>query len=497
MTNAISFLGVDLGTVTNQASDINETGRAQPIRLPDGDTSMLAVVFFDADNTPVFGQEAENLRLLDPSRGVAFAKRDMGSPKALITIDGTPYTAEDLATLQLEHIKDHIEKERNRLFEGVVVTVPANCEDAAKAAVIRAAKRAGFTEVVLKHEPTAALVSRLNDPDKKIADGFYYAADIGGGTTDFTMLERRGNDISVKTTRGVNRLGGVDFTQTLFDHSITEAGKQGVIIPETDLEDRAELWRRCEDAKRRLNRADQVTIIVIHGGDRVPVAIDKAKARTLWRHLVDQLIACAQETIKESQVDLANVLELLPIGGGSENFFVHEELTKFFGRKISDHGERTHAVALGAALLGWEHFKVVQVDGGRFLPSRGLRVKDVTAHAIGVSALDEQQRPVFAIVLEKGVPMGSTHRRVFELSEAGATSVVIEVLQGQPDAAVEVCSLLGQFELTGLPPVHGQPHRVELVFEVTDSGLITATARDTESPQVGDLEVTYDRQQVA
>jgi len=493
MTQGIYFIGVDLGTVTNQAADINEAGRAQPIRLADGDTSMLAVVYFDANDNPVFGQEAENLRLLEPSRGVELAKRHMGTSDAVITVGGKPYTAEDIATLQLTHIKDHIEKERNRLVEGAVVTVPANCEDAAKAAVINAAKRAGFREVTLKHEPTAALVARLNDPDKKIADGLYLCADVGGGTTDFTLLERRGDDITVKVTRGVNQLGGVDFTDKVVEHVLAEADNQGVVVPETDLEDRAELKRRCEDAKRRLNRKDGVTVVVISGNDKVPVTIDHAKARELWQPLIDQLVACAQETVKEAGVDLGNILELLPIGGGSENFFVREALERFFGRKISDHGERTHAVALGASLLGWEHFKGVVVDSGVFLPSRGIRVNEITAHAIGVSALDDQHNAVFAIVLEKGVPLGSTHRRLFELSEPGATRVAIEILQGQPDATVEGCGLLGQFDLDGLPAVQGRPHRVELVFEIDGDGLVHATACDTESPQTGDLKVTYDR----
>ena len=166
MTQGIYFIGVDLGTVTNQAADINEAGRAQPIRLADGDTSMLAVVYFDANDNPVFGQEAENLRLLEPSRGVELAKRHMGTSDAVITVGGKPYTAEDIATLQLTHIKDHIEKERNRLVEGAVVTVPANCEDAAKAAVINAAKRAGFREVTLKHRGPRRPAERSRQEDR-------------------------------------------------------------------------------------------------------------------------------------------------------------------------------------------------------------------------------------------------------------------------------------------------------------------------------------------
>ncbi len=492
-----SFFGYDLGTVSGQVAVLDATGRAQVVKMSDGETSTPTDIYFDENDKPVFGREAESLSLVKPSRGVRFYKRSMGSPQPLITIGGRAYTAEDLAALQLRHIKEYVERDRNTVFDAVVLTVPANHDDARKAALIRAARTAGFREVVLKHEPTAALFARLNDSDKKIADGLYLAVDVGGGTTDFTLLWRQGNEFVIITTKGVNELGGIDFTKALVDHAIAKAGEQGVKISEKDLEDYADLWRQAEESKRRLNRAEQVTIVVIKDGKRIPVTIDKAAARQLWRPLVDQLIACLQQTIAEAKdVKLADILELLLIGGGSECFFVQEELEKSFGRKLSDHGDRINAVALGAARLGLEHWKGAKVEN-RFLPPKGLVVKDVTGQAIGVSALDEHDQPVFAVVIDKGEPMGSSHKREFALSKDGATSVAIEVLQGQPGTALAACTLLGKFDLNALPAVNGRPHKIELQFVIDENGIVTATARDTESQQTGDLKIAYDRKKAA
>jgi len=490
------FLAIDYGTATIQVSYINEAGRAQPVRLPDGGTTMLSVVYFDENDQPIFGQEAENLRLLNPSRGVAFSKRHMGTDQVLITVAGKPYTAEDIGALLLEYVKDCVEKELNRVIPKLSLAVPANVTDAAKAASIRMAKEAGFEEDVVKHEPTAALCFRLYDPDKEVADGIYAVFDIGGGTTDYTVMERKGGEITVKTTSGVSELGGVDYTQAIVDHCLAQAAEQGVVIPEDGLEDRAVLWRNCEEAKHRLNRSDKVTVIVAHDGSRVPVELTKDVVRGLWRPLNDQLIACQDKALEEAGVTKEQLNELIPVGGGSECFFVLEELEAFFGRKLSEHGERIQAVANGAALLGWEHFKGALVAPNLVLSPRFLS-KDVTAHALGVMALNEEHAPVFAVVLEKGVPMGSTHRRVFDLSEPGATTVAVEVIQGQPGTDVEACTDLGRFELTGLPPIHGRPHKIELVFTVDANGMVTATARDTESHQIGDLQVSYDRELAA
>jgi molecular chaperone DnaK len=491
MTTARYTIGIDLGTGTIQVAHIDPTGRPQIIQHPDGATFLPAVVFFDDDDKPVFGTEADNLCLVRPDRGVRFAKRHMGTADVLITIAGKGLTAFDIAVLTLKHIKEYVERDRNRLVERVVITVPANYLDVQKDAVIGAAKAAGFAEVKLENEPTAALLARLTD-DKRIGDGKYGCWDLGCGTFDMSVVDRKGTEFTVLMTRGVSELGGKDFTQALVDHVIAEAAKKGVRITPQDREDYADLWRRCEDGKRRLNSVDDVTIVAIHDGKRAAVTIDKDIARKLWRKFADQLVACATQLMAEAKIGTSDLKELIPSGGGSMCFLVEEVMEQWFSRKISAHGDRVNAVALGAALLGLEYWQGVKTDGGTVITPRGIFLRECTAHAIGVSALSDQGAEVFAIVLEKGVRMPATHEREFVISEDGATSVTVEVMQGQPGPLAQ-CKLLGKFLLDGLPAVYGRPHKIAVTLHVDDNGMVMATARDVESGKVADLKVAYDK----
>lgn len=75
-------------------------------------------------------------------------------------------------------------------------------------------KYAGITEQHFYPEPTAAAVSYLNaNPDSPAET--LLTLDFGGGTLDFCVLKRRGDDFDVVTTHGI-AIGGDHIDQRLF-----------------------------------------------------------------------------------------------------------------------------------------------------------------------------------------------------------------------------------------------------------------------------------------
>ena len=133
----------------------------------------------------------------------------------------------------------------------------------------------------------------------------------------------------------------------------------------------------------------------------------------------------------------------------------------------------------------------VEVDHATVLPSRGYALRDVTGHALGIKALDHEDVARFAPILNKGVPLPSCLHKTFRLSEEGATEGLIEVYQGDEGQELEDCLKLGEFELTGLPPIYGKPHKVEIELRIDANGMLTATAYDTESGKKADLQIAY------
>jgi molecular chaperone DnaK (HSP70) len=131
------------------------------------------------------------------------------------------------------------------------------------------------------------------------------------------------------------------------------------------------------------------------------------------------------------------------------------------------------------------------VDHATILPSRRYTLRDVTGHALGIKALDEADMARFSPILDKGVPLPSCLPKTFRLSEEGATEALIEVYQGDDGQDLEDCLKLAEFELTGLPPIYGKPHKVEIELRIDANGMLTATAYDTEGGKKADLQIAY------
>jgi len=294
----------------------------------------------------------------------------------------------------------------------------------------------------------------------------------------------------------VPQLGGMDFTQALFDHCAREFRNAGGHDLQDDTETAADLWRRCEEGKMRLNRSEKITIPIISNGMRHQVTITKDEARELWKPLVDRLLKCVSKTLDEANIDIDDVCELIPIGGGSQLFMIQEELASYFKRPISNHADPINAVATGAVLKGWEDLGEITTEG-IILPARGHVLRDITAHALGVKALDENGVERFTSILRKGVPLPSCFQKTFQLTnveEATSNSPIaalIEIYQGEPGQDLSGCFQLGKFELEDLPNVSGRPHRIDIEMRIDKNGMLTAAAQCTESGKIAELQVAY------
>jgi len=102
----------------------------------------------------------------------------------------------------LEHIRNawnHAQAEDEDGFlenQIVIVTVPASFDEAARDLTVEAAKLAGFPSVTLLEEPLAAFYSWLIAHEKNWSNyvepgELICVCDVGGGTTDFTLITLR------------------------------------------------------------------------------------------------------------------------------------------------------------------------------------------------------------------------------------------------------------------------------------------------------------------
>ena len=154
----------------------------------------------------------------------------------------------------------------------VVLTVPASFDEEARELTVMAAREAGIEKLTLLEEPAAAFYSWIaNDlarSQKSLFDGQnVLVCDVGGGTSDFTLIRvtREGDRVDfTRTAVGKHLLlGGDNLDLTLAWLVESKIGKQ------LSIRQRSALRRQCAAAKEKLlsdANLKSVEITVLGGG---------------------------------------------------------------------------------------------------------------------------------------------------------------------------------------------------------------------------------------
>ncbi|MFM7317562.1 MAG: Hsp70 family protein [bacterium] len=155
---------------------------------------------------PIVGELARQLGPRVPTRFVVSAKswlcHDRVERSAPILPWGSPPDSKrispvDASRLVLEHLRDAFNNDskfRHLRDLPIVLTVPASFDESARRLTVEAAKQAGLSEnITLLEEPQAAFYAWIADHPGKWQDQLragetILVCDVGGGTTDFTLI---------------------------------------------------------------------------------------------------------------------------------------------------------------------------------------------------------------------------------------------------------------------------------------------------------------------
>ncbi len=176
----------------------------------------------------------------------------------------------------------------------LVLTVPASFDEAARALTVEAARLAGLPQLRLLEEPKAACHDWLHRHRADVtaalgAARLLLVCDVGGGTTDLTLIQIAPGEAGPELTRiGVGdhlMLGGDNMDLTLA--RVVESRLSGGRLNAGEL---SQLLQQCRSAKERLLAADapeRVTVTVLGGGARL---IGGARSAELSRDEVRALL---------------------------------------------------------------------------------------------------------------------------------------------------------------------------------------------------------------
>lgn len=222
-------LGIDFGTSNSAVSFLAEDGTARLVPLEGSATGMPTAVFFNAEDPGThYGREAMGLYL------AGVEGRLMRSLKSLL---GSSLVEEETAVgrgtlsfkaiiaLFLAELRARAASHLGASPQRVVLGRPVHFVDEdeardrrAEEVLAEAAAAAGFGEVSFELEPIAAAL----DYERRLAaESLVLIVDIGGGTSDFTVvrlgpkhIDRRDRKADILATTGVH-IGGTDYDRQL------------------------------------------------------------------------------------------------------------------------------------------------------------------------------------------------------------------------------------------------------------------------------------------
>ena len=467
------IIGIDLGT-TNSVVAAYLDGQVRV--LEENGTSLLpSVVGVAADGKLVIGQPAKNQLAAFPDRTISSVKRRMGEDVKLKMADES-HSPQEISAIILRKLRDRAEAALGCPVTRAVITVPAFFDEHQRQATREAGEMAGFTVERIINEPTAAsLVYCANETQRR----HLIVYDLGGGTFDVSIVRMEQGVVEVLSSKGDTRLGGDDFDQLLARYVADAFQSDHDIDLMADARTRWRLLHACERAKCELSTNGTAHIIeeFIAEKDGKPVSLDLEISRLEYEELiaplVDRTIACVDQALRDANMSMNSIDDLLLVGGSTRTPLVQQRLRTEFQREPRWAVNPDLAVALGAAT------QAAMQSGA----SVGPILVDVATHTLGIEALSGMPyapKLRFVPIIHRNSPLPACYEEVFGTVTEDQERAQIHVYQGESES-LEHDRSIGKFELKGLNQSAGRDGRIIVRFELTLDGTLSVTAREPRS----------------
>ncbi|XP_066555663.1 heat shock 70 kDa protein 13 [Amia ocellicauda] len=375
-------IGLDLGTTFCSVGVFHPgVGDVEVIGDEDGRKSLPSVVSFTASDINV-GYDGQELADANPYNTIYDAKRfigklfkpeelaqesaryqfkvvyDNGSAEFSITTNRTfTVSPEFIGSRLLLKMRKMAERHLGVPISKAVISVPAEFDERQRNYTIRAANLAGLDILRVINEPTAAAMAY----GLHKADVFnVLVVDLGGGTLDVSLLNKRGGMFLTRAMAGNNKLGGQDFNQRLLQHILERVQQQYGVLPSRK-EDIHRLRQAVEQAKLNLTLQPSYlfsTALSLEPrgpqGEPQGVQFQEVITRELFEELnadlFQKILIPIEEVLREGQLAKAEVDEIVLVGGSTRIPRIRQIISEYFGKDPNTSVDPDLAVVTGVAI---------------------------------------------------------------------------------------------------------------------------------------------------
>ncbi|GAB6022646.1 Endoplasmic reticulum chaperone BiP [Chamberlinius hualienensis] len=497
------LIGIDLGTTYSSVA-IWKDDHVEVIQNEFGNRFTPSYVSFMDDESILVGEEAMLQAPSNPKNTIYNTKRLIGlqwddpliqseirnlsftiiekDEKPVIQIQTSngfkSFTPEEISAMILAKMKKIAEDYLGERVTDAVITVPAYFSETRRQATINAAQIAGLNVVKILNEPTAAALAygiQNNINDKKTLLVF----DVGGGTSEASILNIYENEFKVIGTSGDTHLGGEDYNQRLMNHLIELFKEKTKTDIRSSMQCMQKVRREAERAIRELSEKTSVEIKFenLCNGYEFSMRLTRANFEELNKDLFLNTIKLIKKVMKDAHLTPHTIDDILFVGGSSRIPKIRELLKNtFHGKKPIRGINPDEAVVIGAAL---------QAKNLAIAEKNKVMLVDVYPKSLGVKLRTNE----YSIIIPKNseIPIESSH--FFTTSRNNQDEVNIKIYEGESEDIEDnyfLCNLL----LSNIPLAPEGIPNIKVTFLVDVNGILHVSAKDKKTNNIVNATIT-------
>lgn len=505
-------VGIDLGTTFSRVA-IWKGGQVEILRNGVGHPMTPSVVsHHSGQSRPLVGEMAKQYIEYDPASCVYDAKRLLGRnfseptvqadmktwpfkivkessslDKAMIEVNVNGqdrlYHPEQITAMVLTKMREIAESHLEGRIRDVVLTTPAYFNDAQRQATKDAGRIAGLNVRHIMNEPTATAIAYCMNMQER-AKQSVMIFDMGGGTTDASVVSIEDGEICVKATRGDTHFGGIDFDNLLLNHCIADFERK---FPKEakgirhDFRALLRLRAQVELAKETLSTQKAVTVEVdnIVKGTDYRCAVTRDFFNELTSDLLAKAINYVELCLQDADMSIFDIHELVLSGGSSRIPKLREMLHAYFNIVPWDNFVPEETVVFGATCQA----AILTADA-----NLSIRVRDVAPLSVGIEAAGG----IMAKLIKRNTPIPVRVTETFTTNKDNQAGVTVQVYEGERPMARDNKSL-GKFRLTGIAPAARGVPKIDVTFDVDEDGILQVEAKDQSTGHIDKITIKETR----